>query len=871
MTALHVISQLLESEEQNPKNTVLLKKIIVTTYLGRLQVNGQPPDNNVSMCDYLFDDERIMFDFTRLSDEKKNQFNQWLLSPHEKEKEQTYVSGVSVNEYRGFTAEVALSWWGVFINWVKGEATQFWKLAQTALSLDYQITGIEICHGKSGSLIGFTQFQAPGGETKYKDATDPQKEPLRNTKRVFITDSLVDKLCDLPLESLDFNSILNNAHPYAIDVVDTDARFKEMHDYRKMQKYIELKPWYVRMWRWVVSWFEPVVIKPEPLKQELELLYETDTTRIYQRSITKEVIVVEKKPDIENLVSCGGGGKIFAHLGVIKALHEASIYPKNFAGSSAGAIISLLGYMGYTADELIEIFKEFKREHIVHFDIDTQGISSTQSLRTALDYAVAKKIMHIVTEYNVPYPQGKITFATLDALRRQCPGCGIGNELVMTASNKRSGKARYFSLKQSPDFESTMGSATSASLPWLYKPTVIDGDEYNDGGITSNFPTEVFSDDNSTLLESEYGNNLKTLAIQFDNGTERDTIDKMQQVYKENFIINGVYRVLTGVKDPASGWEQDRLKLRKHAGQSVVVEFEEEASTSLDVDESTREKLIESGYKATQNYLKVRYSNKEGKPNKNKELMYSTFSSLGDLLAYCCYRDNKFWFDIVKDLIANSSLPNKMGLLEQAWLLQTLHFNVDSDPVKSEKEAHLGFFNTHSPQQNSENRIEYPELLLAIYPIFIKVTSVFVVTKADKKALEQGLHSLRIDKPFACLEYFATIKGDTHILLHTLINALKELKANPNQQSFALLKQIEDLLSSDANLLNPKFFGQWNISSAQSVRVLKLFKSNDTTSLVQLCDFLRQGIEPMQTIVNTVYYDELDNDGYEGAIKSMQC
>ena len=74
MTPQHVISQLLESDTKYPNNLNLLKKIILSAYLGRFRVNGLPPDNKIAFGSYLFDDERVMFDFTRLSDKKKDVF-----------------------------------------------------------------------------------------------------------------------------------------------------------------------------------------------------------------------------------------------------------------------------------------------------------------------------------------------------------------------------------------------------------------------------------------------------------------------------------------------------------------------------------------------------------------------------------------------------------------------------------------------------------------------------------------------------------------------------------------------------------------------------------------------------------------------------
>src|SRR5690349_10235961 len=112
MTPQHVISQLLESDTKYPQNLDLLKKIILTAFYGRLRINGSPPEKQVPLGSYLFDEERIIFDFTGLSEAGKSLYEKWLLEPHQNDKHKGLFSSVSVNEFRGFTAEVSLGLWG---------------------------------------------------------------------------------------------------------------------------------------------------------------------------------------------------------------------------------------------------------------------------------------------------------------------------------------------------------------------------------------------------------------------------------------------------------------------------------------------------------------------------------------------------------------------------------------------------------------------------------------------------------------------------------------------------------------------------------------------------------------------------------------
>jgi NTE family protein len=862
MIPQHIISQLLESDAKYPKTLDLLKKIIITTQLGRLQINGLPPDNSISLANYLFDNENILFDFTRLSDDKRKQFTQWLLAPHQNEKTRAYFSAIAVNEYRGFTAEVFLSWWGRIKKWFNRKYSEYWQVADLNISLNYQLTGIEICHGQNGMLIGFDQFLAPSTSFKYHDHNDSQREPLGNTKRLLITDFLVEQLLKIDIEKQDYE-MLCKPHPHSIDVFNTQERFNQMYDYRSMQRFLALNPWYLRMWHWIFPWSkEENKSKSKSVSgNTLILLYQSEHIQIEQYSKTHEILVKEIRPAIDDIVYCGGGAKIFGHIGFWKALNEANVRPSRFSGSSAGAIMALLCYLGYSADEISELFKYFRQDHLIHFDISLNGISDPQPLKTALDYAIAHKLKQIVEQYKIPYPEGKITFATLESIRQQCLGCGLGCDLVVTATNKKRRKTRYFSLHCSPDFEVSEAVKTSASFPIVYRSTLIDGEEHNDGAILTGFPTEAFPDDYSTLLESEYGNNLKVLAVQFDNGTERTAIDRMMdKVYRENYFVNWIYRLLTGVNDPASGWEQDRLKLRKYSSQSVVIKVDNISSSSFSVNEESRKQMIQAGYDATMSYIKARYTKDENGSYQNDELMYTKFSSLGDLLAYCCHRGNKVWFERVSQLISDSHVPNRAELMEQAAELHELYFKNEHEKLATDENPPTFFGNTVPQKPKKHVKEENHRILLAVYPVFLQLVPEFLKDGVDKKIFNYARHSLILHHPFACLEYFAKIKQPINIILHVVIKLLHELKDNPCQKIYDAFDDVMKVLKNNPDLIKEEYFARWSLTYPQCLRVLKVLNNEQVKVTSSLLNSLRIGEEPMQEIVAGVFCERAGDE-----------
>lgn len=968
MTPQQVISELLESDLNDSPNLLLLKKIILISSLGRLRVNGLPPDNKIQLADYLFDEEAIMFDFTRLSEEKRTQFINWFITPHNKDKELHNTSHFTLDERRGYTAEVQLRWWEIVKGWFLGDYSNYWKINEVQFSINYQLNGIDLYHGKQGMLISFAQLLVPPSRKKYKNPADPQIEPLGNTKRLILTNSLVDKLMEINLSHYNMSSLCNRPHPQSVTVHDEVARHRDMEAFRKTHQFYFKKPWYSRLWTWFKNLFrdeeeqqtsEPLIercgfIKMDEDPTQISFAYlekslvnkdslilfednlyyankitkqvthivinetnknefdriknkftedyilatdeeldaslsiiklaaerlfpETHGVNIYQRILSKEVIVTEKKPDIEEIVFCGGGARIFAHVGVWNALNEFHIKPKKFSGSSAGAIIALLCYLGYNADEMLEFFKHFKHDHLMHFDIDSQGLSDTHYLKTALDYIIAHKVSAIVKDRNIPYPEGKITFATLAKLKARFPDCGLGDELYVTSTQKRGRKTHYYSYSRSPDTEVSEAVKMSASLPLLYRPTIIDGEAYNDGGVLNNLPTEVFSDEGTTLLESADGNSLKLLAVQFDNGTERETIDRVNHpVYREGAVQNWIYKQLTGVHDPASGWEQDRIKLRKYAAQSVIIDVGDFSSTSFSVNPEGRQQMMNSGYQAAKEYLENRYGSCDGQSEMhNKELMYSSFTSLGDLLAYCCYRNDKEWFERVLNIIVHCDLPNKVALMEQSMALRSLYFsnrksrlslpdleqNLDNEVAPENPNTFFGNPPIHQEISNL-NGIN-ARALLVLYPIFLELTSKLVREDNDIDSFNKGKRKICLHKPFEFLHDFKQLTGDVHIYLHLLIHLAEQFSANPSDEIHQKIVRLGELLSGTENLYHQKYYGIWNLAEHQVKRVWKLIESNEQSSLDSLLSKLRFRDEPMQIIEEGAYHEDFDHGSNEG-------
>lgn len=85
------------------------------------------------------------------------------------------------------------------------------------------------------------------------------------------------------------------------------------------------------------------------------------------------------------LVLCGGSARAYAHIGVLKALEQAGIYPDFIVASSMGAIIGMLYAAGYSPDDIEMLIHAIPLESYFDIVIPTHGgLINTENFRATL-------------------------------------------------------------------------------------------------------------------------------------------------------------------------------------------------------------------------------------------------------------------------------------------------------------------------------------------------------------------------------------------------------------------------------------------------------------------------------------------------------
>jgi NTE family protein len=157
------------------------------------------------------------------------------------------------------------------------------------------------------------------------------------------------------------------------------------------------------------------------------------------------------------LVLSGGGARGIAHIGVLKALDELNIHPTVISGTSAGSIIGVLYAMGLSSQDMIDFVGHSSLWKFFRFEWSAGGLSNLNYLKERL------------IQIGIP--------PNFEDLQKK---------LYVTATNLTKGKTEIF--HEGPLLDTILASC---SIPLVFKPVIINGDRYADGGILNNLPASA--------------------------------------------------------------------------------------------------------------------------------------------------------------------------------------------------------------------------------------------------------------------------------------------------------------------------------------------------------------------------------------------
>lgn len=270
-----------------------------------------------------------------------------------------------------------------------------------------------------------------------------------------------------------------------------------------------------------------------------------------------------------------GGGAIrgAAHAGVVKYFEELGIKPSTLVGSSVGALVAMLYAVGYTSEELSEVFLSvnFELFRDISLGFNHQfALSKGEVFLNWLRELIEKKY------YKDKYVEGKnepVKFSDLE------------KDLIIITTDMYTFKCKEFSTFETPDYEVAMAVRISCCMPGLMRAVNIDNKLLVDGDLMKGKPMWMHS---KNLADT----NDRILEIRLE-GKFLGTDEKVAE------YVNGMYSCMTSTETDfiknlyGKSDKYDYLVI--NTGNVVVVDF--------NYPTEKRQAIIDEGYNQTKKYF----------------------------------------------------------------------------------------------------------------------------------------------------------------------------------------------------------------------------------------------------------------------------
>lgn len=895
-----------DSAGLNESHSQFLKKFILLCGLGEFRINGQAPNKAFTLADYLLDGYRTMVDWSRLSRKQEQKLKKWLFVKEQSSFHTRLFSPYRVSEIRGRPEEIRLGFWERLYQALYFQRRYYTVPFRTDFIPDtYTLKEIDIALSRQGALIDLVPRIQLLSKEVLKTTEEYQDEGQQNVKRLILTDEMVETLVSTPLKAYDFEGLINKPHAHAIESHYPIRRLFRMREYRRNNQYHYRPNLFLRLYRYVLRWFRGVLPQTNTIHKHRHVaamcVTANNQNKTCEHGFTKiatvedkevflekisikdeensdklidngEVYITEPRPPVSVFVFSGGGAKIFGHVGAIKKVHEHGIRANIFAGSSSGAIIAMLLYIGYTPEEIEDEFGYISDDILIDVDVQRAGISTTRNLKGAIDYMVLNKIQKIVKRYPKRFESGDgalflakyfnettFTFRALAQLRKICPEAGIGEGLFVTGSDVTVQERKIFSLETTPDIEIAEAVKISGSMPVLYHPTDLDGHVFTDGGCMENTPVglEGLFKKTKTLIDHELAANLNVLAFQFDNGVETDVIHSAKPVYRENYLLNKIYEWATRVKDPATWWVRERRGLRKYACQTIIIKTDGVKASKFNIDDSVRDKLKEFGVSGATEYIVPRFNEGDKQSDELNEKLYKRFENLEELIYYCAYREE--WAFLNKLMSALSEHRPKLNA-DYLSKLQSIRWRLLEENRRQHQQNHSPrnetkykpLFNERSTRVDEAH--EHAGLYCLLYSLLVcpwealaqQVDSVRPVTQElvsfRNSVIENKQKRIFYTFNEMC-HYFEEMRGETHILLYMLkvllVHAQGAAISDVEEDLQGMRQIMSRLVEFNSIIDKSRLVGDWSFGLEKTQALIKFLSERKTNKMEDFLNIIQ--------------------------------
>ena len=278
-----------------------------------------------------------------------------------------------------------------------------------------------------------------------------------------------------------------------------------------------------------------------------------------------------------------GGGAIrgAAHVGVLNALKDLNIELTTLAGSSVGAMVAALYEVGYSPDELSEVFLSVNFELFRDISLGFNqkfALSNGEIFLEWLRELIERKF------YGENYTKGQCEPVTFKDLNKN---------LIIITTNMKDFSCKEFSNFETPDFEVAMAVRISCCMPGLMRAVTLEDELLVDGDLMKGKPMWSLSKNIQNCPD-------RILEVRLEGsfaGSDQSPIE----------YVNGMYTCMTSSETSFISklyGKRDRYDyLIIDTGDVVVVDF--------NYPGEKRQAIIDDGYKQTLSYFKEKILSKK--------------------------------------------------------------------------------------------------------------------------------------------------------------------------------------------------------------------------------------------------------------------
>lgn len=269
---------------------------------------------------------------------------------------------------------------------------------------------------------------------------------------------------------------------------------------------------------------------------------------------------------------CGGGVNVIAHLGALKVL-QAKSYLKNikaWLGVSAGALMALCFVLGFTVEEIEQVYLKFDFTNVSDIDsapgwIMNCGMDTGQRLRKLIE-----AVLHI---------KGYSEMITFKELFEKC---NITLKVYVTDLNMA--KLICFSEKDTPDRSVVDAVRASMSIPYYFQPFIdpVTNHILVDGAVISNYPF---------FMLSEYEAS-ETLGIFIDTSPAQ-----LEELGVDDILLRPMRIVLS---------MRSKYEVELYKEQTIYISGGDRNPVNFGISEEEKKGLMEMGNQAAQKYFESR-------------------------------------------------------------------------------------------------------------------------------------------------------------------------------------------------------------------------------------------------------------------------